>query len=377
MSTSPPPSIVGFGNPMIDVMLNTTTSYLKSQGVPIDGEGFAFSAEFREKMLAEMMDNPKAVHVPGGSAMNTLCAAQWVINAKFANVKPEHDIPTTHAFGSVGDDKEGTRLENHYKAAGVTAYLKRVPNVATGHCCVLVPESGLRSLLGVWGAHKFYDTAVFKSETSPESKAFSTAALFYTTSLVLTNTCRTEVAELMATTAIQNKKKFMLNLSSVSLMTKPDVADRCLALMNRASIVFGNEDEIVAFANVLRHRQRSGRVDIDSTPLSLTQALSMIKAELLPTGFVVATRGKDPVAIYKSGETDVLYFHVPKLDQQHIVDTNGAGDSFVGGFLAGQLLGCQVEECVRLGNAASRECLQHTGAVFDADLQQAHTKLFG
>jgi adenosine kinase len=44
---------------------------------------------------------------------------------------------------------------------------------------------------------------------------------------------------------------------------------------------------------------------------------------------------------------------VPKIPKEQIVDTNGAGDSFVGGFLAAYTKGHSVVDCVKAGISLS------------------------
>lgn len=44
-----------------------------------------------------------------------------------------------------------------------------------------------------------------------------------------------------------------------------------------------------------------------------------------------------------------------------LVDTNGAGDAFVGGFLAKLACGCDLEACVSAGNYAARQIIQVSG----------------
>jgi len=53
---------------------------------------------------------------------------------------------------------------------------------------------------------------------------------------------------------------------------------------------------------------------------------------------------------------------VPKED---IVDTNGAGDSFVGGFLAAYSQGKEVEECVHAGIKMATIVVQRLGCQFE------------
>lgn len=50
---------------------------------------------------------------------------------------------------------------------------------------------------------------------------------------------------------------------------------------------------------------------------------------------MIITQGPDPVIVAKSEGTDLLVkkFDVPKVSDDEKVDTNGAGDAFVGGFL--------------------------------------------
>jgi adenosine kinase len=47
-----------------------------------------------------------------------------------------------------------------------------------------------------------------------------------------------------------------------------------------------------------------------------------------------------------------------------IVDTNGAGDAFVGGFLAQLSKKKSIEECVKCGNWAATEIIQRSGCTF-------------
>jgi sugar/nucleoside kinase (ribokinase family) len=56
---------------------------------------------------------------------------------------------------------------------------------------------------------------------------------------------------------------------------------------------------------------------------------------------------------------------VPKIAKDLIVDTNGAGDSFVGGFFAALSRGESVIDCVKAGVKLSGIVVQHLGCAFD------------
>ncbi|HYF51056.1 MAG TPA: carbohydrate kinase family protein, partial [Planctomycetota bacterium] len=59
--------------------------------------------------------------------------------------------------------------------------------------------------------------------------------------------------------------------------------------------------------------------------------------------------------------TDEGYFEVP-IYPVKCIDTLGAGDCFMAGFLAGMVRGMQPQEAALLGNATSAHCVQAVGA---------------
>jgi adenosine kinase len=77
---------------------------------------------------------------------------------------------------------------------------------------------------------------------------------------------------------------------------------------------------------------------------------------------VVFTQGSAPTVVASNGE--VVEYPVEPLRKELIVDTNGAGDAFVGGFLARIVEGKAVSEAVRSGNFAARTIIQFSGCTF-------------
>lgn len=56
---------------------------------------------------------------------------------------------------------------------------------------------------------------------------------------------------------------------------------------------------------------------------------------------------------------------VPAYKAQAVVDSTGAGDAFLGGFLAGEALGLSTMDAVKLGNACGAACVERMGAFPD------------
>ena len=74
---------------------------------------------------------------------------------------------------------------------------------------------------------------------------------------------------------------------------------------------------------------------------------------------VVITQGADPTLVVEDG---VLHrYAVSPLAKLPIVDLNGAGDAFVGGFLSQLLLGKGVADTVHAGHWAGRVIIQRSG----------------
>ena len=54
------------------------------------------------------------------------------------------------------------------------------------------------------------------------------------------------------------------------------------------------------------------------------------------------------------------------LPADKVVDTNGAGDSFVGGFLARFVVGSHLDECIAAGQYTAKDCIQHSGCNYSS-----------
>lgn len=80
---------------------------------------------------------------------------------------------------------------------------------------------------------------------------------------------------------------------------------------------------------------------------------------------VVITQGNKPVVLVENGK--VTLTPVKALTTDEIVDTNGAGDAFTGGFLAQLLLGKPYTECVNYGIYAARHVIQNPGCTFSGE----------
>jgi sugar/nucleoside kinase (ribokinase family) len=82
----------------------------------------------------------------------------------------------------------------------------------------------------------------------------------------------------------------------------------------------------------------------------------------LTFSFQVITQGRDPTIVAIEGK--VSTYPVILIPESSIVDTTGAGDAFSGGYLAGVVLGKNVEECVQAGAYVASVVIQQSGPVY-------------
>jgi arabinose-5-phosphate isomerase len=88
------------------------------------------------------------------------------------------------------------------------------------------------------------------------------------------------------------------------------------------------------------------------------QALARRIREHYGASLVLMTDGvRGAVVSTADGETRVAAYAV-----DHVVDTTGAGDAFLGGFLAGRALGLELLDAVKLANACGAASVEQVGA---------------
>merc|ERR1711933_653383 len=141
---------------------------------------------------------------------------------------------------------------------------------------------------------------------------------------------------------------YCLNLSAPFIVQVPPF---------RAQVdkLFGNEDEARAYAEAVGWE--STDVEFIATRLSLVP----MKGDKPPRK-VVITQGCEPTIVAIRG--NVTKYPVIALPKEKLVDTNGAGDAFVGGFLAALVKGKDMEGCCKAGAYSASVIIQHSGCTY-------------
>lgn len=152
--------------------------------------------------------------------------------------------------------------------------------------------------------------------------------------------------------AAENHKTVCINLAAPFI--PQFFGDQLSAAMPYADFVFGNETEIVAYGEAMGYGK-----DIPEVMLKLA---ALPKASGCRPRVVVITQGPHDTLVACQGA--ITNYPVEALDKELMVDTNGAGDAFVGGFLARLAEGKPIAECVRSGTFSARTIIQFSGCTF-------------
>ena len=122
-------------------------------------------------------------------------------------------------------------------------------------------------------------------------------------------------------------------------------------LTKKADIVFGNRDEFEELASINGFQTME-----DLLTDLLTEYTGKKKS-------IIITDGANAVFYYEGNsegiESDVI--NVPKVNPEEIVDTTGAGDSFVAGFIYGLIEGKSTRQCIELGTEISAKIIKVIG----------------
>jgi len=284
--------------------------------------------------------NYEVQYIAGGAGQNSIRAAQWMLQGE----------NMTGYIGCIGNDENGKRLKESATQDGVKVHYLVDPTTPTGTCAALVVQQE-RSLVANLGAANCYKKELHFD--SPEIQALiQNAKFFYITGFFLTVSPETILA--VGKHAAEHNKTFCFNISAPFLVDF--FYDKMEATFPYTDIVFGNEDEFGALGKKNNWGSDLGEV---AKKLSEQPKLNSKRGRI-----VIVTRGKDSTLLYDPAEGKVVEIQVPFVQKEEIVDVNGAGDSFVGGFLAALVRGCSMQTCVNAGNYCAGVTIRTSGTDF-------------
>ena len=133
-------------------------------------------------------------------------------------------------------------------------------------------------------------------------------------------------------------------------------ADQVATALEYADYVFCNESEAETYA-----KKHGLGEDLKEVAL---QVAASLKKNSNRSRTVVFTQGSKSTIVARDGV--VTEYFVEPLAKELLVDTNGAGDAFVGGFLSELVQGKDIADCVNAGHWSAKYIIQQPGTTISS-----------
>ncbi|GAP89188.1 putative adenosine kinase [Rosellinia necatrix] len=323
-------------NPLLDIQAFAKEDLLEKYGLKAND---AILAEAKHLPLyEELLNNYDAKLIAGGAAQNTARGAQYIL------------APNSVVYlGGVGDDKYAAILRDAVKQVGLRVEYRVDPKASTGRCGVVITGVN-RSLCTELGAANLYEISHLKS---PEIWKLAENADFYYVGGFHFTVCPPAIMALGEEAAAKNKT-FIVNLSAPFI--PQFFKDPLDASAPYWDYVICNETEAASYAN------SHGLADIAENVPAIAKALANLpKKNTQRPRVAVITQGTSPTLVAVQGQDEVKQYPVHAINADKINDTNGAGDAFAGGFVAGLVQGKDIDAAVDMGQWLAALSIQELG----------------
>lgn len=312
------PKIVAFCNPLLDITVNLD-AFPKYHDLlerySLEGNNAILAEEHHLPLYREIEEN--SIFSAGGSAQNSLRAAKNVLN-RFDSFK---DVECMFV-GSTSKDQWMDMMKIEANKDAIRTEYHLCTSHPTGTCAVLINDGGQkRSLVANLGAANHYDF----SHAKALKQEIEAAKIIYISGFFLT--VSTETIHYVFSISSPNSIK-MMNISA-PFLCEPFIIAELVRAIQGIDILFGNENELKSLAKGLLSCGDDEEINDDK----IMELRSKLPINLL----LIITQGSDDTILSWNDRIERIPVE-PKIEKEEIIDTNGAGDCFVGGFMARLLM---------------------------------------
>jgi UDP-glucuronate decarboxylase len=325
-------------NPLLDISSHVDKAFLAKWKITAPA---GLATDEQQGIYADIESRSDVVFVPGGSGLNTARVAQWMAQA------PKQSFVTY--VGSISDDARGDILKKSAESEGVFMAVQYSAKNSTGACAVCIVEKERYMVANLAAAN---DLKGEHLDTSVVKDAIKDAEFFYFTGFTLT--LSVDYVLKVAKHAAVTGRTFSFNLSAPFIIQF--FGEPLQKVLPYVDILFSNDEEAGIFATTQKW-------ETTDTMEIAKRCAALPKVNKNPR-LVIFTCGKNPTVWATTTASGTVA--VDPIDPAKIIDTNGAGDSFVGGFLAAKASGATLEQSIRAGNYAAGVIIQHDGCTFPA-----------
>ena len=330
-----------FGSPIIDIIADVEKDFIEKFNLKLDTTSHA---DKNDRVFSEIK---KLNHnlVLGGCSYNAIRVLNWMMSS----------LTKDYAFqvgclGSIGKDDIGLHYKQQLEEEKIVHLFEEFEG-DSGKCATII-EGRERCHITDLGA----STKITEEYVNLNWDSIKDVKLIYTELYILS--ARKSVLLKLADLCLNDDKLFGFNFPSIGFLDA--FSNDIKEMIEYGDILFANKEEARHFvSNVLKYDYP------DNSNLAEILAKLPKKNKNKKRVFIV-TCGPEPafVAVYNPA-TEIMEFSGSFLplfvEFESIIDTNGAGDSFAGAFLAYYCQGYPIESCVKAGHWAAAEIIKVRG----------------
>uniref|UniRef100_T1DI86 Adenosine kinase n=1 Tax=Psorophora albipes TaxID=869069 RepID=T1DI86_9DIPT len=337
------PRLVAFGNVLLDISVELRDGQILKDFDLKEDDQREIPADKLARLVAVAVETcGKPKYNPGGSALNT-CRILRALGEK-----------NVIFCGAIGADENGEILTQILKDSSLNTCIQTLPDHTTGTCICLI-SGDKRSLNANIGASQYFKREFVTSRWC-QSKIGSCNSAAHADS--------EEEVRIFYVEGYFIPEKFAICKHIYEKYCKgtPNLTKEMQYLVEQADLVFGNLTEFVALAEIYECDS------VDELAKCLIRKYLKINREKI----LVATDGSRCVRFYHgNGSTFRSESHqVPIIPKKAVIDTTGAGDSFVAGFLYKYMTGdCPtLLDCIRYGSKVAGKVIRQVGCNLPSSL---------
>lgn len=320
--------VLGVGHALYDIYVECKTDdqVLKYiQGVNVEIGGCSTIESPKAKELSNIVVPSKR---GAGGAVANVIAGMASLGGKVGIV------------AAVGNDENGRRFDQDLKKLEVDRFVTKVEGGITGVVYSIIAPDGERTMLTFPGvSSRINPDHVSIDRIREYSMLISEGYMLYD------DNCRDLLKDTLAI-AHDNKVKTVFTLSSPYIAAA--YREKISGMLSSVDVLVGNEEEFRQFCQTK----------------NVEEVYSLIRGKV---AVAVITRGPLGADIITNEEM----IHVPVVEPvEKVVDTTGAGDMFLAGFLYGQTHKMSIERSAALGNELAGNVIQQLGGRAEFDTKE-------
>ena len=337
-------SIIALGNPIVDYSAEIDESDIQKYGLK-KGE-VAFVTNENKGFYLEIEQKLQVFSTIGGSALNILRAISWGLRNNSVDLSTEKKISM---LGCVGNDILKNKIINTLQQSNIKTNLLEQIDMATSRCAVGICNNKDRYFLSDILASRNLSVNFIQNHWN---EIISHDALLIEGYFIKENF---DLCSNICDAFIKDGKFIILTLSDPLMIEsyKEDI----IKIANKADMVVGSLNAA---------KKLVGEIN-DSTNIDLLfkKIYSILNDK---NRILIITAGNHGVFCSKYDSTTKTEDHFQtfpnQINNRDIVDFNGAGDAFLGGFISQQMQDKTFEDCCHLGNKAAAVVIKNIGCNF-------------